>query len=528
MGAHDQEPIGRKIIDTPLGAIRLATDEEFVHIRESRLVPPVNRVDPVDILLQMSGVSTPDQLGDQGAPLASVANPENIYNDEVRRYEARFGRDALYAAEFLSSMWPQLEHGTVRYLAAYQARDFDERRQAAPGKVPNHIRRPDDKFAQQLTADTGRRWPWFGGTDTTVQFLLAASRVLRANPEAGSEFLRHPPDHPSAGEYVIWGTSRRTLKDAVTDAAGWLVRELGSRPGPPLIWVPMNRKDSFTVWTDSPNSFHWRDGQLAPPPVAPVQLQAQAFDALIAVAELPLNKSEHIITPRLLLDLAAQLKEAILRLFFVNDDRGEYFANGVASTHNNELSALDVRTVNMGFLLDSALLEGSEYLRYREAIIEQMLSPTMLTPFGIVGRARDEVRFEKFDYHSQIYAFAAHKVANGLRRAGYPYLAQAVDSRVLAQTTDGFYPENVGSDDVSWPEYCPHILTISRIAADGRPTISVKERTPAPYAVWTVAAILEINQRLSDEKHKYPNKSSTLEQRLLPRPSRHRQRPNGQ
>jgi glycogen debranching enzyme len=516
MKAHSCKPIGRYTTDTPLGVIQLATDEKFVSITESRLAAPVSKPDPMDILLQMSGVSTSDQLGDQGAPLASVANPENIHNDEVRRYEARFGRDALYAAEFLSNKFPQLELGIVRYLAAYQARVFDERSQAAPGKVPNHIRRPDDRLAQQLTAETGRKWPWFGGTDTTVQFLLAAARVLRADPGAGSEFLRYPPDHPSAGEHVVWGTSRRTLNDAVTDAAGWLVRELDSRPGPPLIWVPMNRKDSFTVWTDSPNSFHWRNGRLAQPPVAPVQLQAQTFDALIALAELPLNKSEHIRTPRFLLGLAAQLKQAILRLFFVNDDRGEYFANGVAAAHNNELSALDVRTVNMGFLLDSALLEESEYLSYREAITEQMLSPAMLSPFGIVGRARDEVRFEKFDYHSQIYAFAAHKVANGLRRAGYPHLAQAVDSRILAQTTDGFYPENVGAGEVSRLEYCPHILTISRIAADGRLTVSVKERTPAPYAVWTVAAILDIQQRLSHEKLKYPTKPSALEQRLLP------------
>jgi len=181
----------------------------------------------------------------------------------------------------------------------------------------------------------------------------------------------------------------------------------------------------------------------------------------------------------------------------------------------------------MGFLLDSALLGGNEYLPYREAIAEQILSATMLSPFGIVGRARDEVRFEKFDYHSQIYAFAAHKVANGLRRAGYPYLAEVVDGRILAQTTDGFYPENVGAGEAPRLEYCPHILTISRVAADGRLTVSVKERTPAPYAVWTVAAILDIQQRLSDKNLKYSDKPSLWEQRLLPRLSQDLRHPNG-
>ena len=284
-----------------------------------------------------------------------------------------------------------------------------------------------------------------------------------------------------------------------------------------MLWVPMNRKDSFTVWTDSPNAFHWREGQLAPPPVAPVQLQAQAYDALTAIAELPLDKSDAIRTPASLLSMAAQLRKTILQLFLVSDDRGEFFANGVALDRNNELSALDVRTVNMGFLLDSTLLNGSEYLPYREAITEQVLSPQMISPFGVVGRARDEIRFEKFDYHSQIYAFAAHKVANGLRKAGYVYLAEAVDQRVLAQAQDGLYPENVGAENVPELEYCPHILTISRIAADGRQTISVKERTPAPYALWTVAAILDIDTTLAAQDLKSPHLASALEERLLTR-----------
>ena len=35
-----------------------------------------------------------------------------------------------------------------------------------------------------------------------------------------------------------------------------------------LVWAGLNRKDSFTVWTDSPTAFHHRDGKaprLLPP-----------------------------------------------------------------------------------------------------------------------------------------------------------------------------------------------------------------------------------------------------------------------
>lgn len=517
MSAPASETIYRYTVPTPLGVIELASDETLVSIERSVLNRPARGLNPMDVLLAMSGVAEPSELGSCEMPIASIANLENSDNEEVRRYEARFGRDALYAAEFLSDDFPQLEYSIVRYLAAHQSQVSDPRSQAAPGKVPNHIRRPDDKLARQLTMETGRKWPWFGGTDTTVQFLLAAARVLSVNPEVGSESLRYPTDHPLAGEYVTWNMSHRTLKDAISAATAWLVRELRSRGGPPLLWVPMNRKDSFTVWTDSPNSFHWRQGWLAPPPVAPVQLQAQVYDALMAVSDLPLNGTTAEST-RVLTKLASQVKRSVLDLFFVSDDRGEFFANGVAIDQNSKVSALDVRTVNMGFLLDSAILDGSECKPYREAIIDQIISPPMISPFGIVGRARDEVRFEKFDYHSQIYGFAAHKVANGLRRTGYTRLADVVDQRVRLQAKDGFYPENVGAGNGPELEYCPHILTVSRVAADGRRTVSVKERTPAPFALWTVAAILEIEAMKASRGHPAVSKvASAKEDKLLDR-----------
>ncbi|TMK38528.1 MAG: hypothetical protein E6G66_18430 [Actinobacteria bacterium] len=140
---------------------------------------------PLSILLRMTGAQTNDELGSNGPVVASAANIENAGNPEVRRYEAKFGRDAFFTAEFLAGIFPRLEEGTVRYFAAYQSADTDERKQSSPGKIPNHIRDPDDPLARKLTLETGRAWPWFGGTDTTVQFLTAACRVLERAPEIG-------------------------------------------------------------------------------------------------------------------------------------------------------------------------------------------------------------------------------------------------------------------------------------------------------------------------------------------------------
>jgi glycogen debranching enzyme len=453
--------IGRYTVPTPIGPVRLATDERLVRIEPCRVVLPSHREDPLRVLLRMAGVNRPGELGDGGPLIASLANPENAANPELRHYEAVFGRDALYSAAFLADLYPKLEAETVRFLAGFQASKHDPFALAVPGKIPNHIRDSDDPLARKLTAETGRHWPWFGGTDTTVLFAIAASRVI--DRDAGAL------DWPIAGG--------RTVRDATAAAGRWLLGELRQD----LLWVYLNRKDSYTVWTDSPNAFHHADGTLASPPVAPVQLQAEVHDALCGLAR-------HAAALRLpgdtLNECARRIRTCLRTAFIVDHPRGPFLAAALSARGE----PLAVRTVGMGMALDSAALDGHDIIR---RIADHLFSPQMLTPFGVAGRASDEVRFEPFDYHSQVWAVAVHRTARGLARHGHPDLARELDQRVLQQTRDGLFPENVGA----YPDlrYCPHILTVARPAPDGRPTVTVKERPPAPYAAWTVAAVLAIH-----------------------------------
>jgi glycogen debranching enzyme len=453
--------IGRYSVPTPLGTVQLASDERLVRIEPCQLILPSSPVDPLSVLVRMAGVDDPGRLGDGGPLIGSLANTENAGNPELRRYEAVFGRDALYAAAFLSDLYPGLEAGTVRFLAGFQATKHDPFALAEPGKIPNHIRDPGDPLARRLTAESGRHWPWFGGTDTTVLFASAACRVIDRDPGA----LGWPV------------TGRRTLGDAVAAAGRWLLGELRQD----LLWVYLNRKDSYTVWTDSPNAFHHADGTLAGPPVAPVQLQAEVYDALCGLA----RHAAVLQLPRdILNECALRVRGRLCSAFVVDHPRGPYLAAALSATGE----PLAVRTVGMGMALDSAALEGNDIVR---RVADHLFSPEMLTPFGVAGRAADGARFEPFDYHSQVWAFAVHRTARGLARHGLRDLAAELDRRVLAQTRDGLFPENVGA----YPElrYCPHILTVARPAPDGRPTVTVKERPPAPYAAWTVAAVLAIN-----------------------------------
>jgi glycogen debranching enzyme len=493
--------IHRQTVSTPLGPISVASDEKVVDIEQSPLVLPSIQVPPLEVLQLLGGVSSPERLGENGPLLASTANPENADNPAARRYEAVFGRDALYAAEFLCEEYPQLEDATVLYLAAFQASSNDPSRQAEPGKIPNHIRAPDDPVAQAMTKETGRAWPWYGATDTTVQFLSALCRLLTRHPAAVNEPVMLPPSlayiHPLLAEQP-----RTQLKDVARAAAAWLRKALRAGPVPHLIWAGMNDRDSFTVWTDSPNAFSSPTGRLARPPVAPLQLQAQAYDALCSLAYCADSLSELQMDPDELLGEAHLVRWTILdRLVF--EGRYGFQVAAAAEIRDGQLMPLSSRTVSAGFALVSSLLDGPECEVLRESLVRQLFAADMSSPFGVVGRARDEVRFESFDYHSQVWAFAVHQVARGLKRAGYPLLARELDARVIRQTQNGLLPENVGANADPELTYCPHLLRVARLAANGRHTVTTKERPPAPYAAWTAAAVVAIDNaawRLPDNE----------------------------
>jgi hypothetical protein len=120
----------------------------------------------------------------------------------------------------------------------------------------------------------------------------------------------------------------------------------------------------------------------------------------------------------------------------------------------------------MGMALDSELLADADATGLRESLLAHLGSPATTAPFGLVGRARDELRFTPFDYHSQVWAFATYRTALGLRRHGHAARASELSAAIMRQTRDGLLPENVGSSTESELRYCPHVLTVRRPAPD--------------------------------------------------------------
>src|SRR2546421_2752631 len=152
-----QVRIGGQVACTSAGRFMRWVEVNLVNIDQAPTVFRKQKKPPLSVLLRMASAASEGELGESGPVIASLANKENSGNPEFRRYEAVYGRDALYTAAFLREIYPRLEEGTIRYFAAYQATRSDSLSLAAPGKIAHHIRDPHDPIAQRLTAETGPR-----------------------------------------------------------------------------------------------------------------------------------------------------------------------------------------------------------------------------------------------------------------------------------------------------------------------------------------------------------------------------------
>ena len=219
-----------------------------------------------------------------------------------------------------------------------------------------------------------------------MQFLSAVCRLLTRHPEAANEPVIYPPNLPYARPLVAEQPRPLLLKDVTRGATSWLLRALGTGPVPHLVWVGMNDRDSFTVWTDSPNAFSSPEGRIPQPPVAPLQLQTQAYDALCSLAQCAASLPELQMDPdQLLTEDQHRPRRTVLDRFVIEGKHGPQIAAAV-ETRNGRLTPVTSRTVSVGFALESSLLDGPVCGELRESLVRQLFSAEMSSPFGIVGR----------------------------------------------------------------------------------------------------------------------------------------------
>jgi len=414
-------------------------------VQELDIVDPLATPDPLAELCKLARVERPEEVGRNGPLIAARATDANSGEAALRLFEIVYGRDSLMAALFVGDLFPLLREATVLYLADYQGQRYDAWHEEEPGRIAHMIWNPN--------RDTNLGYPYFGTVDATPHFISAAMHAIQARPTFEGE-----------------------IRDALAAAVAWLLRRLASDNLGLLSHQRVNSHGiANQVWKDSWDSMSHVDGTVAnhTAPVASLEAQALAYDALVEVGEL---------------HAADRLARSVEKHFWL----GDFYAIGVdrdpvAGTPR----PLATRASNMGWLLRSRLLDGRE--DRQRGIVELLFSDEFLAESGVRTLSSREVRFRPRSYHNgTVWPHDNYVISLGLEQRGFVDEAIELRGRIasFSRATHRF-PEFVAGGEPGDTLVTKRIVDVYDTVNDRSNRI---EQPPQEIVCWTVAAMVAIEQ----------------------------------
>jgi glycogen debranching enzyme len=310
-----------------------------------------------------------------------------------------FGRDSLVASYQALPYHPDLARAALEALAEMQADEWDNWRDAEPGKIPHELRRG-------ILAATGEipHTPYYGSHDSTLWWLIVLDEYHRWSGH--DAFVRRVERH-----------ARRALEwlegPADLDADGYLEYR--------------KRSDSDVAldnhcWKDSSDSIRFADGRIAKPPIATCEIQGYAYDARLRTARLMRDVWHDEETAERLERDAAELKKRFNRDFWVKE-RGHF-----ALALDGEKNQVDSLTSNIGHLLFSGIVEE----RRADATVRALLRDDVFSEWGIRSMSERDGGYNPLSYHcGSVWPHDTAICAEGMRRYGFADEAARVADALL-------------------------------------------------------------------------------------------------
>jgi glycogen debranching enzyme len=311
-----------------------------------------------------------------------------------------FGRDSLIAAYQALPFHADLAPAALEALAEMQADDWDNWRDAEPGKIPHELRRG-------ILAALGEipHTPYYGSHDSTLWWLIVLDEYHRWTGD--DAFVRQAESH--ARRALAWLEGPADL-----DADGYLEYR--------------KRSDSDVAldnqcWKDSSDSIRFADGRLAEAPIATCEIQGYAYDTRLRTARLMREVWGDEATAARLEEDAAVLKKRFNRDFWVTG-RGHF-----ALALDGEKDQVDSLTSNIGHLLFSGIVEE----RRATATVRALLREDLFSGWGIRSMSERDGGFNPLSYHcGSVWPHDTAICAEGMRRYGFRSEAAIVCEALLA------------------------------------------------------------------------------------------------
>lgn len=328
-------------------------------------------------------------------------------------YLTLFGRDSLWTARMMLPFGTELAAGTLRALARRQGTVDAPDRAEQPGKIAHEVRR-----THYDASSRGLSLPplYFGTVDATALWVSLLVEAWR------------------------WGLPEAQVRDLLPNlraALDWI-----TGPGQPDNDGFLKYLDGTGVglanqgWKDSDDSMRMRDGRIAEAPIALVEAQGYAVEALRGAADL-LEALGQGGADQARVDADA-LAERVRKAFWVegSESVGRYLAMAL----DGDGQRVDGLGSNMGHLLGSGALTPQEAGEVAAAVT----GPELLDDFGIRTMGSHNGGFNPIGYHTgSVWTHDTAIIALGLAREGFTDAAGKV-ARALVASGAAF--------DYRWPE----------------------------------------------------------------------------
>jgi len=288
---------------------------------------------------------------------------EHIIAAGIPWFATIFGRDSIIAAYQSLMLNSRLAVDTLRVLARYQGAEYNDWRDEEPGKILHEQR--GGEMTRHGEMPFG---PYYGSVDATPLFLILLSETFNwtADEELVAELL------PAAYRALEW------------------IEKYGDLDGDGFVeYLRRSRKGLINQgWKDSWDANMHRDGSVAAPPVALVEVQGYVYDAKWRMASLLRTFGDAANADRLKRE-AAELAKRFEKTFWM-PQRGYY-----AMALDNEKKQLQVISSNVGHLLFTRIVSRER----ARAVVNRLMAPDMFSGWGWRTLSQEEPVFNPLSYH---------------------------------------------------------------------------------------------------------------------------------
>ncbi|MEN6621708.1 MAG: glycogen debranching N-terminal domain-containing protein [Smithella sp.] len=315
-------------------------------------------------------------------------------------FVAVFGRDSIISSLQTKLLGPELMVGTLHTLAGLQAVEYDQFRDAEPGKMPHEVRKGELSYFQQVPHTR-----YYGSVDATPLFIILLWEAYQWTGDKNllTKFL---PNAEAALQWIDkWGDE---------DGDGFVEYQRKSAKG--------LRNQG---WKDSHDSVNFENGALADGKIALAEVQGYVYDAKMKMAEI-YRILENPAKSQQLAGEAQKLYKQFNETFWM-PDKG-YFAMALDGRKRqvNNISS------NPGHCLWSGIIDKEK----ASQVVARLMAPDMFSGWGIRTLSTEMARYNPLSYHNgSIWPHDNSIIAAGLRRYGFIKEAQEVIFSLLDATS---------------------------------------------------------------------------------------------